>query len=438
MSAAREWNFDGLVGPSHSYAGMAHGNLAAEQHAGQAADPRAAALQGIAKMRRVQQAGLAQGFLPPPLRPDWHFLHALGFRGAPGAVLDAAAREAPALLRAAWSAASMWTANAATVSPAADSDDGRLHLSVANLSSQIHRALEPRQREGHLRGVFAAAARFAVHAPLPGAPGLGDEGAANHTRLCADYGEAGVQVFVYGAQGQRFRARQARAASSALARRHGLAPERCVYLEQSAAAIDAGVFHNDVIAVGDRGLYLAHAQAYSEPARARAEVEAACRAAGVPLRWVEASAQDFPLADAVGSYVFNSQLLDDGAGGTWLLGPQTLREYPRVVRWLEQLVEEGVLSRWETMDLKQSMQNGGGPACLRLRVVLDAAGADALLPGAVATPAQLDALEAWVRRHYRDRVALEDLRDPALAQECAEAQKALAELMAWPDLLACH
>lgn len=430
-----EANFDGLVGPSHHYGGLAQGNLAAAENAGRIADPRAAALQGLAKMRAVMDMGVAQGWLPPPLRPDWRFLHALGFRGSRAQVLQQAGRDAPELLQAAFSAASMWTANAATVAPAADTQDGRIHLSVANLVSQVHRALEARHTVHHLRGIFHDSERFAVHAPLPAVQELGDEGAANHTRLGPCLDKPGVHFFVYGADGQRFRARQTRAASQAIARRHTLSPERVVFAEQSAQAIDAGVFHNDVIAVGHRQVLLAHTSAFSDAAQVEADLTAAVRgaqAADLTLCW--ASAADFSLDAAVRSYVFNSQLLDLPDGGMHLLGPANIHDHPGVVAWLDGLTEQGVLRAWSTMDLSQSMRNGGGPACLRLRVPLGEADWSSVRAASRCSPQQLDALQSWVRAHYRDRLQPTDLLDVAFADELETAHQALAEIMAWPEL----
>ncbi len=434
--SVREFNFDGFVGASHHYGGLAHGNLAAQAHSGQVADPRAAALQGLAKMRRVMQAGVGQGWLPPPLRPDWAFLHAVGFSGAPGAVLQQSLQEAPDLLQAAWSAASMWTANAATVTPSMDSADGRLHLSVANLSSQLHRALESGPTLHHLQGIFGQTIA-SVHAPLPSVPGLGDEGAANHTRLCRAHSAAGIHLFVYGADGRRFRARQSLRASQAVARRHQLDPARCVFIEQSRKAIDAGVFHNDVISVGHRHLLLSHEDAFQDAERAMAEIERAIAGLPEPFQWeaLVARRQDFTLEDAVNTYVFNSQLLDDPDGGIWLLGPSAIHDSPGVVRWLNRLVDQGHLSRWETMDLTQSMQNGGGPACLRLRVVLTAEELQGVRQGFVCDEGTIDQLEGWVKRHYRDRLHPRDLGDPELADEIRRAHQDLAALVNWPGLV---
>ena len=104
-----EINFDGIVGPSHNYAGLSLGNLASTRNAGAVSQPRAAALQGLDKMRANVALGLAQGvFLPHP-RPDRRWLAELG----------TTIEEADPILAAnALSASAMWAANAATVSPA--------------------------------------------------------------------------------------------------------------------------------------------------------------------------------------------------------------------------------------------------------------------------------------------------------------------------------
>src|SRR5664279_2917679 len=181
-----EYNFDGIPGPTHNYSGLATGNIASEHNAGFAANPREAALQGLAKMRALATRGFPQAVLPPHERPFLPTLRALGFTGTDAAILHGAARDAPSLLAACSSAAAMWVANAATVSPSADTADGRVHFTPANLVSHFHRSLEAPTTTAILRAIFADAAHFAVHDPLPAAPQLGDEGAANHTRFAAD------------------------------------------------------------------------------------------------------------------------------------------------------------------------------------------------------------------------------------------------------------
>src|SRR5690349_2574420 len=128
----RELQFDGLVGPTHHYAGLSPGNLASQAHAGEASNPRAAALEGLTKMRRVRELGIVQAVLPPQPRPSVALLRRLGFTGTDVAVLSRALAEAPDLLHAASSASSMWAANAATVVPASDSADGKTHFVPAN------------------------------------------------------------------------------------------------------------------------------------------------------------------------------------------------------------------------------------------------------------------------------------------------------------------
>src|SRR5439155_14630490 len=140
IAAARELNFDGLVGPSHNYGGLSFGNVASSQHEGESSNPRQAALQGLGKMRALYELGVPQGLFPPHMRPELSLARRLGFRGDDAQVLRDLGREMPLLLAACYSASSMWTANAATVSPSADSADGRVHFTTANLQNRIHRS----------------------------------------------------------------------------------------------------------------------------------------------------------------------------------------------------------------------------------------------------------------------------------------------------------
>jgi succinylarginine dihydrolase len=430
-----EYNFDGIPGPTHNYSGLAPDNLASERNAQRIANPRAAALQGLAKMRALAQRGIAQAVLPPHERPAVDALRALGFTGADAAVLAHAAREAPALLSACSSAAAMWVANAATVSPSADTADGRVHFTPANLLAHFHRSLEAPTTARVLRAIFADTARFVVHDALPAAPQFGDEGAANHTRFAgAEAAAGGVEFFVFGRHGAgggpapaRYVARQTRDASAAVARRHGLDSARVVFAQQSPAAIDAGVFHNDVIAVGHRHLLLCHEQAFVGQHAVLADL---ARCIGPAFHAVVVRAADVSLADAVSTYLFNSQLVSRPDGGMVLVAPAEVRENRRVAALLDRLVAPaGPLAEVLTFDLRESMRNGGGPACLRLRVELEA-DERAAIPANVFLDARLaDALEAWIARHYRDRLAPADLADPALLDESRRALDELTGLL---------
>ncbi len=403
-----EINFDGIIGPSHNYAGLSLGNIASANNAGSVSAPRAAALQGIAKMRANLALGLPQGFFMPLDRPNIGWLDRLA--------TDMASAE-PHLRAASFSASSMWAANAATVSPAPDTRDGRCHLTVANLMTMPHRSHEWTGTLAQLQIAFADQRHFAVHGPVP-AP-FGDEGAANHMRLCDGHGAQGVEIFVYGKAGGPFPARQHIEAGKAIARRHGLAPERTVFIQQSETAIAAGAFHNDVVAVANETVLFTHEQAFED----REAAYAAIRAAFPPLQIVEVPASAVSLTDAIKSYLFNAQLVSLPGGGQALVLPSEAQAVPAVWGWLEAMVAgNGPIRQLVPVDVRQSMANGGGPACLRLRVVADPATVD---PRFIATPERLDLAERVIAEYWPESIAPDALADPALAGTVRTARAAL-------------
>jgi succinylarginine dihydrolase len=419
-----EVNFDGLIGPTHNYAGLSLGNVASATNRGAVSSPRAAALQGIAKMRAMIGLGVPQGLLLPHERPAVGWLRALGFAGDDDAVCAAAWRADPGLLRNALAASAMWTANAATVSPAPDTADSRCHLSIANLATMAHRSIEATETERQLRLAFADQRHFQVHAPVPSA--FGDEGAANVMRVAAAHGQPGVEILVYGArQPDGFPARQDRRAFEAIARRHGLSPERTVFARQSDAAIQAGAFHNDVVAVANEGVLLAHEHAFADPAA----LYDALRARLPGIRIVEVPAAAVSLADAVGSYLFNSQLVTLPGGGITLIAPVEARENAAVAAWLADRRADSPIGEVRFLDVRESMRNGGGPACLRLRVAVDAAALAAIDPRFLVDEAKCDALSALVERHWPKRIGPDDLGSAGLWQECRAARQALLRLI---------
>lgn len=440
---AREYNFDGLVGPSHNYAGLSFGNVASFNNVKSVSNPKQAALQGLAKMRALASRGFAQALLPPQARPNFPLLRSLGFGGSDAEVIARAYKEAPVILACAYSASPMWTANAGTVSPSADTADGRIHFTVANLNNKLHRSYEHTQTGRTLRAIFANEKHFAVHDALPPTPAFGDEGAANHTRLCAAHGSPGVELFVYGRvefdpdkpAPKRFPARQTLEASQAVGRLHGLDAQRTVYIQQDPATIDQGVFHNDVIAVGNGNVLFYHQQAFANEAQALATLRKAMDNVGAELRPLRVDAADVSVADAVSSYLFNSQLLSRQDGKMALVVPQECQENPAVAKYLQRLVaSDGPIDELISFDLRQSMRNGGGPACLRLRVVLTDAEAAAMHQGVIMTEALYGQLVAWVEKHYRDQLAPADLADPRLAVEIQTALDELTGILRLPGL----
>jgi succinylarginine dihydrolase len=403
-----EISFDGIIGPSHNYSGLSPGNIASAAHKGLVSHPRAAALQGLAKIRHNLGLGLKQGLLLPHRRPDRAWLAELG----------TAVEDVPASLRpAAFSASAMWAANAATVSPAPDTSDGRCHLTIANLRTMAHRSHEWPETLAQLRLAFADEGRFVVHPPVPAT--FGDEGAANHMRLCAAHDEPGVEVFVYGLRGGPFPVRQHDEASRAVARRHGLDPERSLFVAQSEAAIAAGAFHNDVVAVANEHVLFAHEQAFEDRSAFYAELRRLLP--GVEI--VEVPAGAVSLDDAIRSYLFNAQLVTLPAGGMALILPEEARETPSVWAWLqEMLAGNGPIRELFVVDVRQSMANGGGPACLRLRVVAEPEAVD---PRFLADEAKLDRIAALVEAEWPERIEPDDLLDPMLWARMEGARAAL-------------
>lgn len=432
----QEINFDGLVGQTHNYAGLSFGNIASERHRNIESNPRAAAMQGLMKMKLLADRGFPQAVLPPQHRPDLSFLRSLGFSGSAEAVIRQAHETAPHLLRSATSASAMWTANAATVCPSCDSGDGRLHLTPANLAANLHRSIEAEQTYRTLGALFSNTELFAVHRPLPSSMATMDEGAANHTRHAPSFGAKGMHVFVYGqsdsAARSRYPSRQRLDASQALARVAGLDHSQAFFWPQSTEAIDAGVFHNDVIAVGHLNFLLYHEQAFADgsvPVKRFAEQFE--RIYGQPFLTRCIRADEVSLEKAVSAYLFNSQLLLKPDGTQLLLAPTECEVDPDVSTFLEKLTQEpnNPLSEVLYINLRQSMRNGGGPACLRQRIVLNEDERNAVKARIWMDGALYHDLTQWVEAHYRESLSPDELADPALLEESCRALDELSQLL---------
>ncbi|WP_374389890.1 N-succinylarginine dihydrolase [Brevundimonas sp.] len=429
MTHAVEANADGLIGPTHSYAGLSPGNLASSLNKGEASNPRAAVLQGLDKMKTLADLGLPQFVLPPHERPNIPFLRTLGFSGSDAQVLERAWKDAPSFAAAACSASPMWAANAATVTPSADAADGRVHFTPANLVTNLHRSLEHRQTKRALDALFPDPARFAVHDALPSVAHLADEGAANHVRLCAEHGAPGVNLLVWGRDAFTpwdgpYPARQTREASQAIARRHDASG--VVLAQQSKAAIAGGTFHNDVVCVGALETLFFHDLAFEDAAGTQAAIRHAAKGLFEPI-FVEVSSADLPLADAISSYLFNSMLVQiPGEDRLTLICPTETRDNPRSHAVAQGLAaSNGPIGRVRYVDVRQSMRNGGGPACLRLRVVLTDEELAAVNPCMRLNDELHGALSVWGATWYRDQLRPADLADPQLL---AESRGALDEL----------
>lgn len=426
----REFNFDGIVGPTHNYGGLSPGNIASTLHGGQTSNPRQAALQGLEKMRFVHGLGVGQAVLPPQPRPNLRTLRRLGFSGTDAEVLAEAARH-DHLLRLCSSAAAMWTANAATVAPSADTADGRLHLTPANLDAMFHRAQEAETTHLVLQAIFRNPKHFVVHAPLPGHH-FADEGAANHTRLFTDQGA--VHLFAWGRRAwgegvrpQKHPARQTLEASSALARLHRLEPSKTLFVQQHPEGIDSGAFHTDVLAVGNANFLMLHELAFLEHDVLLDQLH---QRLGPEFRYLLATEKELPVADAVAAYPFNSQVLSLPDGQMVIIAPIDSQETPTAQRFLQRVVDgPNPVKAVHYLDVRQSMHNGGGPACLRLRVPLGDAEVEAISARVIFDESLYQDLVGWVQKYYRDQLTAADLADPALAQEVMTALDVLTQIL---------
>jgi succinylarginine dihydrolase len=437
MTTVFELNLDGLVGPTHNYSGLASGNIASTHNALTRSNPQAAARQGIEKMRLLHRMGFKQGILPPHQRPNLELLFQLGFRGPIAKQLQDAYKAAPELLGASYSASSMWTANAATITPSIDALDGKTHFTAANLVSNLHRHQEADFSHKILKFIFADPHYFSHHPILPRSTAMGDEGAANHSRICKSHSQQGIHLFVYGKQTfakeaigpLKYPARQTREASEAIVRNHQLPLERVVFAQQNPQAIDQGVFHNDVISVANESLMLVHEQAFINQDAVLNELR---QKASFPLTIIELTQEQLAISDAVASYLFNSQILTlPQAQQMLLLAPSECEYNIPVKECIDSLIADPTnpITAVQFMDLRQSMRNGGGPACLRLRVPLNEQELKTMHQGILVDERLLDALDHWVLKHYRSELTPRDLIDPQLINESLQALDELTQLL---------
>ncbi|MFZ4125852.1 MAG: N-succinylarginine dihydrolase [Rickettsiales bacterium] len=425
-----EWQFDGLVGPTHNYSGLSYGNIASTKNANNPSSPRLAALQGLEKMWFIISLGINQAFFPPHPRPVLSVLRNLGFAGNDIHMLEAAYRQAPDLLASAYSSAFMWAANAATIAPSSDTVDGKLHLTPANLISNFHRKLESTFTYKSLSKIFANERFFTVHNPLPDAVRFSDEGAANHMRVAGAHGGEGIHVYVYGISDdsaikpQKFPARQNKQAFEAIARQQTV--KHALHIQQSPHVIDQGVFHNDVIAMNTTRLMIAHAQAFAEPLKNKLPE-------GV-VEYIEITDDMLTVEECVQTYFFNSQLLELPSGEFVIVAPKECEGHVRASAVFAALSSGNkLLSKVHYIDVRESMRNGGGPACLRLRIVMNEQQSAAMHQGIILTEARYKLLQQWVQQFYRDRLTFDDLRDPKLIIEVEDALTALSRIIEMPD-----
>lgn len=428
-----ELNIDGLVGPTHHYGGQAFGNEASMRHASQISHPKMAALQGLDKMALLHSLGVKQAFLLPQHRPYMPLLQALGLGDDEQSALEAAYEISPRLLNAIFSAASMWTANAATVTPASDSADGLLHITIANLASHLHRAIESGETLSGLTDILGTVSQ--IHGPLPWGAHLGDEGAANHMRLARSHAEPGAHIFVYGKslfnkthEPVHYPARQTLEASQAIVRNHQLNVPT-VFLQQNPHMIDAGVFHNDVIAMSNESVLIMYERAFIEPDA----IDRIISVCDFDLNLIMITADELSPADLIDTYFFNSQLVTVPSGSMHMIMPIECQRHSRVQKVVERiLAADNPIEQAHYVDCRQSMHNGGGPACLRLRVPLSDEALRRMNQKALVTDERLQQIRDCVDMYYPEKLSVQDFLNPDLRLQCRQAVDALNSLYNTP------
>lgn len=432
-----EINFDGLVGPTHNYAGLAYGNIASDYNSYTRANPLEAVKQGLEKMKLIHHLGIKQAIIPPHARPNLPLLQSLGFSGKNRDILKEVYKHEPRLLAACCSSSSMWAANAATISPSVDSADGRVQITPANLATNFHRAQETQTTAEILKKIFPNEEHFCHHDPLPMSVPFRDEGAANYTRFCKEYGSPGVALFVYGKRGfpsdvaypepSNFPARQTNEASMAIARSHQLNFDKVVFAQQNPDVIDQGVFHNDVISVGNQDVFFYHEESFVDTDKVIAEISSKV---DFPMHFIEVKSSELSVKEAVSSYLFNSQLISLDNGEMMLIAPSDCEHNREVQEYILQLIKSDKrIKQVQYSDCRQSMRNGGGPACLRLRAVVNDKELKSAHQKVFVDDKLIDTLTHWADKHYRDRLHVDELMDPKIIDESNRALDELTQIL---------
>ena len=430
-----EINIDGMIGPTHHFGGLGVGNIASLSSRNQVSNPREAALEGLAKMELLSRMGIEQFYLPPPERPNWDWLESIGFSGNRGDVLKRCFDEAPSLLSAAYSSAFMWTANAATVAPSCDTLDRKLHIVPANLCSNLHRGQEAFERRDQLREMFGPLDDVEVHESLPSVMALRDEGAANHMRLCSRDGTKAIHVFVYGPsdepQSTKFISRQSELAARQVACCLRLNRDDCGFVQQMPRAIDAGVFHNDVIAMSNGNMMIYHEHAFENSEHVVGMIrEKFISKAAEPFIGLPVTESELPLEEAVRTYLFNSQLISIEAQDMALICPLQCVQSPAVSALLDRWIldQSNPIRKVHYCSLDQSMKNGGGPGCLRLRAMLDGPQIAKMGNHHRVTDHRIEQLRSLVVASFSGALTLSDLVRLDFAEQAIATAKKIAAM----------
>lgn len=414
----REVNIDSLIGPTHHYGGLAYGNEASMNSKNLMSNPKKAALQGLDKMALLEKLGVHQLIIPPQIRPDVMSLRDL--------FIDGICKD-QSLLSSIYSSSYMWMANAGHFTPGCDSLDKQAHFTVSNFASQCHRQFEIKGHQDILTSLFND--QVLMHPPI--SSGFSDEGAANDIRLCSfDFKEA-ISLFVYGRNADDeittfYPCRQTKEAYDVLCLTHRLQLDRVVFAKQHKEAINQGVFHNDVISVGHKNVFLCHEFAFENQDHVLEEVRGKFKKYVKEALYLHVIPNSIiTLKECVKSYLFNSQLVDSNEGLV-MIAPKQCEENSNIKIYIDTvLLKETPIKKCFYVDLQESMRNGGGPACLRLKVVLSNDEYKVILSKYQVTPKRLTEIKDIVSDLYPENVTVESFEDSVFLQNINDVQLAV-------------
>ena len=155
------------------------------------------------------------------------------------------------------------------------------------------------------------------------------------------------------------------------------------------------------------------------------------RFADSPMYFIPVKKDQVTLEEAIKTYLFNSQLISLQNGTMVLIAPTECKESSSVHAYLNALLEDKShpIRQVIYLNVCQSMQNGGGPACLRLRITMTENELSGMHPQIILTPSLYDRLMAWIDHNYRDRLTASDLADPQLLHESRIALSELTQIL---------
>ncbi|SEI00219.1 succinylarginine dihydrolase [Rheinheimera pacifica] len=422
-------NISELPGPTFMYSGLSKDNVASVQNKHLVANPLKFAQLSLQRMRLLLDEGVPQVIFPPHRRPDMQALEVCGFTGDMSHMISSADKFSNGYLESLLAASSVWTANAATVTPSADSEDGKVHITTANLNSHYHRSIEASQTHAKLARLFSDDKFFCLHQALPGHSRFSDEGAANHMRFHVEAENRGLNVFVYSNDPDNpefVQGRQTLWASKAICQLHALPDSKVLLQKQSKEAISRGIFHNDIISMNSHDLLVFHQQAYED----HESLIEKLMAQGICC--VEIKAEEFSLEHALKTYFFNSEFISGKDGGLVLVMSKSCQHDAKVQVQLDR-IQTAYSKEIKTMyvDLDDSLRNGGGPACLRLRVQLNQEQFSAIPSQFLLTQNKLEALQEVVTRFYRESLSYEDVLTEIFQRNLQPVYTKLEQILGW-------